>query len=186
MTAADTCAPVATRATELVVLLTEDGVPCGTAPKSQVHHTATPLHLAFSCWVLDGAGRTLLTRRADTKRTWPGVWTNSFCGHPGPGEEPADAVHRRAADELGTAVSAVAPVLPTFRYRARMADGTVENEVCPVFTAALAADLVPDPDEVGAWRWVGLDELRAEVARDPSPFSPWMLLQLQQLPADLR
>ncbi|GAB3265569.1 isopentenyl-diphosphate Delta-isomerase [Kineococcus gypseus] len=186
MTAASAAlAPADPGTPELVVLLTEDGVPCGTAPKSQVHHTATPLHLAFSCWVLDGTGRTLLTRRADTKRTWPGVWTNSFCGHPGPGEEPVEAVHRRAGDELGTAVGAVAPVLPTFRYRARMADGTVENEVCPVFTATLSAELAPNPDEVGAWRWVHLDELRAEVAADPSPFSPWMLLQLEQLPAAL-
>ncbi|MCI2238707.1 isopentenyl-diphosphate Delta-isomerase [Paenibacillus sp. TRM 82003] len=183
MTAPTTCATAGS--TELVVLLSEDGVPCGTAPKASVHHSATPLHLAFSCWVVDGAGRTLLTRRAEVKRTWPGVWTNSFCGHPGPGEEPADAVHRRAADELGTSVAGVEPVLPRFRYRAEMADGTVENEVCPVFTAHLAADLAPDPAEVGDWRWVDLDELRAEVQRDPSPFSPWMLLQLAQLPTAL-
>ena len=177
-------APAATAeaTTELVVLLTEDGSPCGTAPKADVHHSATPLHLAFSCWVLDDAGRTLLTRRADTKRTWPGVWTNSFCGHPGPGEEPEQAVHRRAGHELGTSVVDVAPALPLFRYRAVMADGTVENEVCPVFTAALAGEVDPHPDEVGDWRWIALDELRAEVARDPSPFSPWMLLQLEQLP----
>ncbi|WP_432542709.1 isopentenyl-diphosphate Delta-isomerase [Kineococcus sp. SYSU DK002] len=164
---------------ELVVLLTDDGTPCGTAPKADVHHTSTPLHLAFSCWILDERGRTLLTRRAASKRTWPGVWTNSFCGHPGPGEEPADAVVRRSVQELGAQVVDVAPLLPTFRYRAVMDDGTVENEVCPVFTARLAGELALDPDEVDAYRWVGLDELRAEVAADPSPFSPWMLLQLQ-------
>jgi isopentenyl-diphosphate delta-isomerase len=168
--------------TELVVLLTEDGTPCGTAPKSEVHHTATPLHLAFSCWVLDDGGRTLLTRRAASKRTWPGVWTNSFCGHPGPGEEPADAVVRRVVQELGTTVVDVAPVLPHFRYRAVMADGTVENEVCPVFTARLAGDLDPSPEEVDDVRWLHLDELRTEVAADPSPFSPWMVWQLEQFP----
>src|SRR3954447_19898602 len=85
---------------ELVVLLDDDGRPSGSAPKSEVHTAHTPLHLAFSCWVLDDAGRTLLTRRAPVKRTWPGAWTNSFCGHPAPGETVEDTVHRRAQDEL--------------------------------------------------------------------------------------
>ena len=169
-------------APELVVLLDDDGHPCGTAPKADVHHRSTPLHLAFSCWLLDGEGRTLLTQRAAVKRTWPLAWTNSVCGHPGPGEEPADAVHRRAADELGVRVADVRPLLPDFRYRAVMADGTVENEVCPVFAARLLDDPSPDPDEVGGWEWVGLDELRARVAADPAPFSPWMLEQLERLP----
>ncbi|PRY13412.1 isopentenyl-diphosphate Delta-isomerase [Kineococcus rhizosphaerae] len=171
--------PTAQTGVELVVLLTDDGTPCGTAPKADVHHTSTPLHLAFSCWIFDAEGRTLLTRRAAVKRTWPGAWTNSFCGHPGPGEEPADAVTRRAVQELGAPVAGVEPLLPSFRYRAVMDDGIVENEICPVFSARLDGDLVPDPDEVDAVRWVGLDELRAEVAADPSPFSPWMLLQLR-------
>ena len=47
-----------------VVLLDEFGRPCGTAPKNSVHHTQTPLHLAFSCYVVDRVGRVLLTRRA--------------------------------------------------------------------------------------------------------------------------
>ena len=179
MTTTSTSSPPA--APELVVLLDEQGRPCGTAPKSQVHHADTPLHLAFSCWLLDGAGRTLLTRRALTKRTWPGAWTNSVCGHPAPGEDPADAVHRRAADELGVRVADVRPLLPEFRYRAVMADGTVENEICPVYGARLLGDVVADPAEVDDWRWVPLAELRAQVAADPTGFSPWMLEQLAQL-----
>ena len=184
-----TLAPTADQSTdpttELVVLLTEDGTPCGTAPKSGVHHRTTPLHLAFSCWILDDAGRTLLTRRAASKRTWPGEWMNSFCGHPGPGEEPADAVLRRSVQELGVQVGDVSPLLPSFRYRAVMDDGTVENEVCPVFTARIApgeGELAPDPAEVDAFRWVHLDDLAAQVAADPSPFSPWMLWQWEQFP----
>ena len=76
---------------DLVVLVDDDGHPRGTANRLTVHGTDTPLHFAFSCHLVDAAGRILVTRRALEKKTWPGVWTNSFCGHPRPGESRAIA-----------------------------------------------------------------------------------------------
>jgi isopentenyl-diphosphate delta-isomerase len=166
---------------ELVVLLSEDGEPCGTALKSEVHHRNTPLHLAFSCWVLDDEGRTLLTRRAAVKRTWPGVWTNSFCGHPAPGEDMADAVVRRAGQELGCTLDDLRLVLPGFRYRAVMDDGTVENEICPVYTARLGSDPDPDPAEVDGLSWVPLGELPDLDPERYGELSPWAREQLSAL-----
>ena len=58
---------------ELVVLLDDEGRTIGSAPKADVHHTATPLHLAFSCYLFDDAGSVLLTRRALHKKTFPGI-----------------------------------------------------------------------------------------------------------------
>lgn len=170
---------------ELVVLLDAEGRPCGQMAKARVHHRHTPLHLAFSCWVQGLDGRWLVTRRAAVKPTWPLAWTNAVCGHPAPGEDLAAAVRRRAADELGLVIEPadVQVVLPDFRYRAEMPSGVVENEVCPVFHAVLstAQEPRPDPAEVAEWRWTSMAELRADVEVDATPWSPWMLGQLEQL-----
>ncbi len=168
-------------ADELVVLLDEGGRPCGTAPKSSVHHAETPLHLAFSCWLFDPAGRVLLTQRAAGKRTWPLIWTNSFCGHPAPGEDPLAAVQRRGEQELGLRIEGLRVVLPDFRYTARMDNGVTENEVCPVHVGTVTGDPAPDPAEVAATAWWEWPDLVAEVAARPSTYSPWLLLQLPQL-----
>lgn len=162
----------------MVVLLDGEGRACGSAPKATVHHRNTPLHLAFSCWLFDYRGRTLLTRRAGAKRTWPGAWTNSFCGHPAPGEAVEDAIHRRARAELGVQVGELVAELPDFRYRAVMDDGTVENEVCPVFVATPLGPSEPDPAEVSDLRWVPYVDLPSEVEGHPSVYSPWMRAQL--------
>jgi isopentenyl-diphosphate delta-isomerase len=165
----------------LVQVVDDDGTPLRTVPKASVHGTETPLHLAFSCHVEDGEGRVLVTRRALTKATWPGVWTNSFCGHPAPGEPVEDAVRRRAREELGLEIEALAPILPDFRYRAVDASGLVENEICPVFRAQAVGEPAPSSDEVCEWEWTTPERLRAAVVAAPYAFSPWLRLQLQQL-----
>jgi len=166
---------------DLVVLLDEHRRPAGTAPRESVHDTRTRLHLAFSCYLLDRDGRVLLTRRSLGKRSWPGVWTNSFCGHPRPGEPVVAAVRRHGRGELGIDPRDVAEVLPDFAYRAVDASGVVENEVCPVFTAWSDDELQPHPDEVAETRWVELDELRETVRVAPWALSPWLVEQVAAL-----
>ncbi len=163
-----------------MVLVDDHGRQLGTAAKLTVHHEATPLHLGFSCYVFDEGGRALMTRRALGKRTWPGVWTNSFCGHPAPGEPTPDAVHRRARQELGLTIDSVTCVLPEYRYRAIAADGTVENELCPVYSAVAAGPLRPAPDEVMEYAWVSWRELRA-AAHLRWAISPWAAEQIPLL-----
>jgi isopentenyl-diphosphate delta-isomerase len=177
---------VRTSIADEVVLVDSDGRPVGTADRNGVHGPSTPRHLAFSCHVRDGDGLVLVTRRALTKRSWPGVWTNAFCGHPRPGEELVDAVVRRADDELGLVLD-VRPevVLPQFSYRAIDDAGIEENELCPVVEARVStgAALAPDPAEVAAWRWVEPARLSAAVEAAPWAFSPWLVLQQAELGA---
>lgn len=181
MTGADVGAEAAD---DHVVLLDDAGSAVGTAPRATVHTRDTPLHLGFSCYLFRPDGRLLLTRRALSKRTWPGVWTNSFCGHPRRGESLARAVLRHGRHELGLdVVTDGRPVLPSFRYRAVDAGGVVENEVCPVLLASVDRDPVPNPDEVMDWRWVRPGDVEQLVDLAPWAVSPWMVEQVPGLRA---
>lgn len=166
---------------EQVVLVDDEGRAIGTAPKSSVHGTDTALHLAFSCHVVNSEGQVLVTRRALDKKTWPGVWTNSFCGHPRPAEPVLAAVRRRAEFELGLTLFDIELALPLFRYRATDASGIVEHEVCPVYTARTDEKPVLNPREVIDAQWVDAADLSAALTVTPWAFSPWLVLQAQQL-----
>ena len=165
-----------------VVLLDEDGMPIGTADRMEVHTGATPLHLAFSTYVFNARGEVIVTRRALAKKTWPGVWTNSCCGHPKPGESLEDAARRRIREELGMTVGPLVSLLPDFRYRAVDASGIVENEICPVFAAFVTDEQpVANPDEVAEWAWVPWENLTAAITATPHVYSPWAALQVPQI-----
>lgn len=165
-----------------VVLLDEGGREVGRAPREEVHHTSTPLHLAFTCYVFGPDDAFLLTRRSRRKRSFPGVWTNTFCGHPRPGEQVSHAVTRRAEDELGLALDDLRLVHHGVRYRAADAHGVVENEIGPVVVARTAHAPRPSGDETEAYRWVSWAALRDEVAAGLA-VSPWMLRTLEALDA---
>jgi isopentenyl-diphosphate delta-isomerase len=171
---------------EEVVLLDEDGNAIGTAAKAEVHGTDTPLHLAFSCYVFDGAGRLLVTQRALAKPTFGGVWTNSCCGHPAPGEPIAGAVRRRVGQELGLELADLTLLLPRFRSRAVGDNDMVENEMCPVFTAVASGDPHPDPSEVEAWEWAPWSQFRDDVLTGRREVSSWCREQVEALPEDPR
>lgn len=166
---------------EHVVLLGPKGRVSGLRAKAEAHGPDTELHLAFSCHVVDPAGRVLVTRRALHKRTWPGVWTNACCGHPQMGEPLGQAVLRRLREELGVVPSSAGVALPDFTYRATMDDGTVEHELCPVLVAQV--DEVPrlDPVEVADAEWVPWPELVERARTAPGTLSPWSVEQILRL-----
>ncbi len=157
---------------ELVVLVNDRNEPVGTTPKATVHTDQTPLHRGFSVFLFNPRGELLLQQRAFSKRTWPGVWSNSCCGHPAPDETVEAAAQRRLRDELGLDHVMVEVVLPEYRYRAEL-DGIVEHEICPVLVAATNQPLRLNPDEVADVRWVPWTDFVDEVRRHPTSYSPW-------------
>jgi isopentenyl-diphosphate delta-isomerase len=174
--------PVTSSSPELIVLVDDDGRAIGTMPKPLVHHGETPLHRAFSAYLFDGTGRLLVTRRAEGKLTFPGMWTNTVCGHPGPDEDDAAAIARRARFELGLGVADIRPALPGYRYRAEFR-GVVENEICPVYLGRLAGSPVPDPTEVGGWELLDWAAFRSRLAAEGDAWSPWCREQARLIEA---
>jgi len=167
------------KTSEMVVLVDDDGNDIGHAAKADVHTTDTALHRAFSIHLFNPSGEVLITRRALGKKTWPGVWTNAVCGHPGPEEDTVDAIVRRVADEIGAVPTDIRLALPDFRYRAVDASGIVENEICPVYVGTIATNPDPDAEEVCEWRWVNPQQLLEGAQATPFAFSPWLVWQLE-------
>lgn len=163
---------------EHVVLVNEQGMHTGTMEKYAAHQYITPLHLAFSCWVFNSRGQYLLTRRALSKKAWPGVWTNSVCGHPQWNESNDNAVKRRCLYETGLEVEGITEIHPHFRYCETDADGIMENEICPVFAAITHHNPRVNPQEVMDYRWAELEDVIIAAQHTPWIFSPWMVLVL--------
>jgi isopentenyl-diphosphate Delta-isomerase len=160
-------------AEEMIVLVDDEGRAIGSMPKRLVHHGETPLHRAFSAYLFDDEGRLLVTRRAEDKATFPGMWTNTVCGHPGPGEDDGSAIARRARDELGLDdVTDLRPAVPGYRYRAEFR-GVVENEICPVYLGRFTGVPAPDPTEVGDWELLDWPAFRRRQDTEGDAWSPW-------------
>ena len=164
--------------TELVVLVDESGRELGTATKLSVHVSGR-LHRAVSVFVFDGEGRMLLQRRAAGKYHSGGLWSNTCCGHPRPGEPPAAAAHRRLREEMGFHC----PLVPasSFVYRTALENGLIEHEHDEVFVGRFDGTPVPCLQEVEDWRWVAADELIADVSDHPSRYSAWFPIALRKL-----
>ena len=76
-------------------------------------------------------------------------------------------------------------MLPRFRYRAVMADGVVENELCPVFVATTTDEVRPDPAEVAGAVWESLARASVVGVLDGSrDIAPWCREQVAELPED--
>ena len=166
--------------TELIVLVDEQNRELGTMPKADVHGATTPLHRAFSSFVFRSSDKhLLLQQRSAKKRTWPLIWSNSCCGHPGPGESNVDAARRRLKYELGLVPTVLEEVAP-YRY-CFTKDGAMENEICPILVGIVDAEVLINPDEVQAVRWIEWNGFLEAFERNPKEYSEWCIEQARIL-----
>ncbi|MEO8590693.1 MAG: isopentenyl-diphosphate Delta-isomerase [Flavobacteriales bacterium] len=157
---------------EQVVLVNEQDEVLGTMGKLEAHEKGV-LHRAFSVFIFDQAGRLLLQRRASDKYHSAGLWTNTCCSHPRPGEELGTAGQRRLQEEMGIDCPLTARF--HFIYRASFENGLHEFELDHVLFGQHDGPPDPDPREVQEWRYVDLDELSGELNRTPERFTAWLI-----------
>lgn len=169
---------------ERIIFVNEDGAPTGETGLKLPSHTAdTKLHLAFSCYIFNEKSKLfLMTRRALKKKVWPGVWTNSLCGHPMPGESIEAAIQRRAKYELGIdKINKLDCVLPKYVYKTPPFNGIIEHEFCPIYIAYIDGKLKPNPDEVEDYRWLKWRDYSELLKSSPEKMSYWTKDQYRKL-----
>ena len=160
----------------LLELVDEDGATIGTAEKLAAHQPPGRLHRAFSVFLFDERGRLLLQQRALGKYHSPGVWSNTCCGHPYPGEAPFTAAARRTYEELGVSPSLLAEAGTVRYHHPDPASGLVEQEYNHLFVGMVQSPLRPDPAEVASTVFVTPAELADRHAKDT--FSSWFMTVL--------
>jgi isopentenyl-diphosphate delta-isomerase len=155
---------------EQVILVDDEDRAIGVAPKLAAHRDGS-LHRAISVQLRDASGRLLLQKRHSDKYHSGGLWTNTCCSHPRPGEEVESAARRRLMEEMGIACTLVR--LFTTRYRAVLDNGMTEHELVHCFGGLYGGEVKPDPREADGYAWVEHEELRNDVERNPGRYSAW-------------
>jgi isopentenyl-diphosphate delta-isomerase len=167
---------------EQLILVDERNRAIGTAGKTAIHRAGL-LHRAFSIFVVDERGRIVVQQRSASKYHSAGLWANSCCGHPRPGERTLSAAHRRLQEELGVA-SALAFGFFS-RYRAELGNGMHENEFVYVYFGRLRSPPKPDPDEVADIAHLSFDDISRRIRREPNSFAFWFRHYFRNHGADI-
>src|ERR1700709_1109503 len=145
---------------EEVILVNENDEETGTIEKMEAHKQAL-LHRAFSVFVFNTKGEMLLQQRALGKYHSAGLWTNTCCSHPRPGEDVTDAAVRRLYEEMG--MKCTLKEAFCFVYKAELDQNLTEHEYDHVFTGVSDDTPVPEPTEAGGWKYISADALEADV-----------------------
>lgn len=161
-----------------VILVNEQDEPVGTMEKLEAHQKGL-LHRAFSVFVVNSNGEMLLQQRAQDKYHSGGLWTNTCCSHPLPGEDIVTASHRRLVEEMG--FDCAVEEIFSFTYRKEFDNGLTEHEFDHVLIGTYDGAVEPDAAEVQAYRYLSLDAIRRLLEEEPDTFTHWFHLAFPKI-----
>jgi isopentenyl-diphosphate Delta-isomerase len=157
---------------DYVVLVNEQNEVLGTVPKLETHNANTPLHRGFSVFLFNSNGELLLQQRSHTKKTFPLIWSNSYCGHAMLNESNVQAAKRRMPYEIGIDNVEIFEVITNYRYKVEM-NKIWENEICPVLVGFTDKKPVLNKDEVENVRWIKWQDFLKEIDDKNKTYSLW-------------
>ncbi len=157
---------------EQVILVNERDEELGSEEKLRAHQNGGLLHRAFSVFIFNGLDELLLQRRAPAKYHFGGLWSNTCCGHPRPGEATADAAVRRLGEEFG--FQAKLREIASFSYDAHdQASDLTEREFLHVLVGRYDGEPSPNRAEIGDWRWLSLEFVERDLRQNTDRYTPW-------------
>jgi isopentenyl-diphosphate delta-isomerase len=161
-----------------IILVDEKDNPVGTGEKMDVHCKGI-LHRAFSILIYNSKLQILLQKRAGSKYHCPGLWTNTCCSHPKPGEKLVMAAERRLKEEMGIEV----PIRRTglkFIYKVKVGELT-EHEYDHILCGNFDGNPILNPEEADDWKWISPKDLRDDMMANPEKYTPWFALILRTI-----
>jgi isopentenyl-diphosphate delta-isomerase len=168
---------------EQLILVDKGNRATGSAGKSAIHRGGL-LHRAFSIFIVDERGRIVLQQRSRKKYHSGGLWANSCCGHPRPGERTISAARRRLNEELGVTTALSFGFFA--RYQTELGNGMRENELVYVYFGRLKSELRPDPAEIADIAILSCDEIGRRIKQHPSVFTFWLKHYFREHGADIK
>lgn len=161
-----------------VILVDRNDRKIGVESKLFAHQKGL-LHRAFSVWIFNENGQTVLQKRADVKYHSPGKWSNSCCSHPQPGEDTESSAVARLQEELG--FSTKIRHIGSFIYNLDVEQGLFEHEFDHVFVGQYDGVIYPNPDEVSDYEWYDLSTIATMIATEPAQFTPWFVYTFEEI-----
>lgn len=155
---------------ENVILVNSLDEQIGIMPKMEAHEKAL-LHRAFSVFIINDKGETMIQQRAAHKYHSPLLWANTCCSHQRVGETNIEAGNRRLKEEMG--IETELRELFSFIYKAPFDNGLTEHELDHVMVGYYNGEPTLDPEEVADWKWMRPEDIKLDISVHPDKYSAW-------------
>lgn len=161
---------------EFVILVDEKDNELGSMEKLEAHKKGL-LHRAFSIFIFNDDGELLLQQRALTKYHSAGLWTNTCCSHPKPGEDLLSAANRRLIEEMGFSTSL--SIKTSFIYKVEFENNLFEHEFDYILIGNYNKQPQVNKSEVKNYKWLKLDEIKILIKNKPYDFTSWFKIAIE-------